>query len=242
MKPISFLLFFVVVSVFINCNTPDSEAHSKEKTTSPAISSKPEPIVKQLIIATNKLLTDQTGELIGVEWQAGKWDTTFEVVSCSFGKNGIAKFNKKREGDGKSPSGNFGLGAAFGYTNDLNAAIDFIELTDNHYWVSDTASAQYNQMVEAFPEGVYAEKMRRKDHLYKYGLIIEYNTKEVVKNNGSAIFVHVERRKGAPTAGCVAISEAKMKALIEWLKPDLNPHIRIYSISEKADKGGESMK
>jgi L,D-peptidoglycan transpeptidase YkuD (ErfK/YbiS/YcfS/YnhG family) len=67
--------------------------------------------------------------------------------------------------------------------------------------------------------------MRRNDHLYKYGIIIRYNMDEVVKNLGSAIFIHVERRKGAPTAGCVSFEEERMVELIKWLRPGKNPII-----------------
>ena len=49
----------------------------------------------------------------------------------------------------------------------------------------------------------------------------------IVKGKGSAIFLHVERRKDSATAGCIAISEDRMKQIIEWLDPMMQPHIYI---------------
>ena len=43
--------------------------------------------------------------------------------------------------------------------------------------------------------------MKRDDNLYKYGIIIEYNTNPVIKGNGSAIFMHIWKGENVPTAG-----------------------------------------
>lgn len=224
MKKILLFLSFSIL-FFANCrqsNETETTQHPPKQETKIQ-----PPTIQQIIIAYNENPTDQTGKLYGIEWKNEKWDTTFETIPCSFGKKGIAEISQKLEGDGKAPSGVFELGMAFGYQKDIEPQVEFLELRDNHYWISDTISPLYNQLVEEFPKDIYAEKMRRNDHLYKYGLVIEYNTKPVVKNKGSAIFLHIERRKGAPTAGCVAINEEKMKALIEWIKPELKPSILI---------------
>ena len=95
------------------------------------------------------------------------------------------------------------------------------------YWMSDSDSSNYNTLLTYKPQTKDYEVMRRKDHLYKYGLIIRYNMDNVKKRWGSAIFFHVHRRYKAPTAGCIASSENSMKQLIEWLNDAKNPSVII---------------
>jgi L,D-peptidoglycan transpeptidase YkuD (ErfK/YbiS/YcfS/YnhG family) len=187
----------------------------------------------QIIIAYSNLQNSVAGKLYGMEFLNNHWQVTFDTIDCSFGKKGFANNGNKIEGDGKTPSGQFLIGSAFGYKNDLESEMDFMVLKDNHYWISHNDSELYNQMVDFEPaDDVYAEKMKRKDHLYKYGIVIEYNTQPVKKGKGSAIFIHVERRKGAPTAGCVASSEQNIKDLIQWIKPQKKPIITMGNLAE----------
>lgn len=227
-KPVFY--FLVLAGLFLlNCNHPD-ERKSSNNVHSSLDSKKDETAVdsKQIIIAYSKNKRTITGKLFGLELIEGNWEVTFDSIPCSFGRNGIADPTQKIEGDGKTPSGTFQIGSAFGYKNDLvGVSVDFLELTENHYWISDPNSEMYNKLVNHYPEGIYAEKMRRKDHLYQYGIVVEYNTKDIVKGKGSAIFIHVERKKGAPTAGCIAISNESIKKLIQWINPEKNPLIII---------------
>lgn len=67
--------------------------------------------------------------------------------------------------------------------------------------------------------------MKRDDNLYKYGVIIEYNTSPVIKGLGSAIFIHVWRGNSAATEGCVAVSEEDIIRILGWLDPRAKPLI-----------------
>jgi L,D-peptidoglycan transpeptidase YkuD (ErfK/YbiS/YcfS/YnhG family) len=180
---------------------------------------------EQIILVYNDTPSNTVGKLIGFEKADGDWQKNFNSSTVNIGKNGFASKGKKREGDGKTPSGIFKIGSAFGYENHLESEVSFIKLNDNHYWISNPESDDYNKLVEYISSDRQDEKMRRNDHLYKYGIIIRYNMDEVVKNLGSAIFIHVERRKGAPTAGCVSFEEERMVELIKWLRPGKNPII-----------------
>jgi L,D-peptidoglycan transpeptidase YkuD (ErfK/YbiS/YcfS/YnhG family) len=73
--------------------------------------------------------------------------------------------------------------------------------------------------------------MKRSDHLYKYGIVIEYNSLNTIKGKGSAIFIHIERSAGAPTAGCIAVSEENIINLIKWINPNKKPTIEINHIN-----------
>ena len=76
------------------------------------------------------------------------------------------------------------------------------------------------------------KKMRRNDDLYKLGIVVEYNTENTIKGHGSAIFVHIHRGPGKPTAGCVAMSEDKLEEIVRWLDPALKPMIIMGTESE----------
>ena len=186
----------------------------------------------QVILSYNQNISETTGQLIGFEKIDGQWQPTFDTIVVNFGKNGFASLDKKLEGDGKSPTGVFEIGKAFGYSDNISHHVDFITLHENHYWDSDSNSPTYNQLLSEKPTTPFIEIMRRKDHLYKYGIIIEYNTKEVISEKGSAIFLHIQRKKGAYTAGCISMNEKDIIHLIKWLKPNQQPMIAMGNWSE----------
>lgn len=224
--------FFVVALIFglPNCGNPERNAETLNAIIPEELSMDTmfaEPAFEQIIVAHSQSWKAYEGILYGMEIVDGYWAVSYDTVACTFGKKGIAQPDEKVEGDGKTPTGIFQVGSAFGYRNDLTPSLNFIELSDNHYWISDSSSPEYNKLVDFFPKGLNHEKMLRNDHLYKYGIIIEYNTAPVIQGKGSAIFIHVQRKEGAPTAGCIALSEKNMKHLIKWVKPEKHPVIII---------------
>ena len=50
-----------------------------------------------------------------------------------------------------------------------------------------------------------SEKLWRNDSLYDILIVIGYNYNPVIKNKGSAIFLHLTNSKYQPTKGCIAI-------------------------------------
>jgi len=61
----------------------------------------------------------------------------------------------------------------------------------------------YNQEIKV-NKNTKHEKLFRKDFKYNYLLVIEYNTKKIKPNKGSAIFIHLTKNFSA-TAGCIAL-------------------------------------
>ena len=57
--------------------------------------------------------------------------------------------------------------------------------------------------------------MYREDEIYNIVCVINYNTNPIIKNKGSAIFLHVANTDYSGTAGCIAL---KQDDLIELLK------------------------
>jgi L,D-peptidoglycan transpeptidase YkuD (ErfK/YbiS/YcfS/YnhG family) len=152
------------------------------------------------------------------------WQPIAGPLPAMVGRNGLAPPGEKREGDGRTPSGVFPLGRAFGYET-LPTSLPYLVLTPDMIWVDDPTSPFYNRLVEKqmVGQGVSHEIMRRNDDLYKYGIVIVYNTQPVVAGFGSAIFFHIWRDGRTPTSGCVAMAEADMLTLLRWLDPVQQP-------------------
>ncbi len=165
-------------------------------------------------------------KLYTLEKQGNIWRLAFEPFDASIGRNGFSSPGAKREGDGKTPSGVFPLKLAFGYPESVNTKMPYCQALSDDVWVDDPDSPDYNRWVKLEKTRADSfERMRRDDDLYKYGIVIEYNTDPVVRGNGSAIFLHVWKCAGMPTAGCVAVSEENILKILEWLNPAAHPLI-----------------
>lgn len=186
---------------------------------------------EQLIFATNRDSSSFRATIHVLEKKNGFWQLVFPAFTGSIGKKGFAPIDKKREGDGKSPSGIFPLGIAFGDGPSVLTKIPYRQATDDDSWVDDVNSEDYNKWVKGKPNAASWEKMKRDDDLYKYGVVIEYNMHPIVKGKGSAIFLHVWKRGGS-TLGCVAMSEEMVLKILGWLDPAKKPLIIMGTESE----------
>jgi len=183
---------------------------------------------RQIVLAYSTTAEPDVVIIRTFEYQAGVWQAKYPQMTGSGGKNGFAPFDQKAEGDGRAPTGIFDLVAAFGYHETAETRMPYRQATDQDFWIDDSASENYNQWLRlesGIRPGVSHERLRRDDHLYEYLIVIDYNSDPVVKNKGSAIFLHVERAPGIPTVGCIATSRDNMKALFKWLDPAKSPII-----------------
>jgi len=171
----------------------------------------------QIIIVISNEENPDYANLCSIEIHNGFWIEKFNKVKVTIGKNGFADSGMKKEGDGKTPTGAYKLGTAFGYDNHINTKMPYRQSTENDFWIDDVDSDKYNTWVTGQTNAKSFERMKRKDHLYKYGIVIEYNDNPIVKGNGSAIFMHVWRAPGQKTAGCIAMSEDDIVKILEWL-------------------------
>jgi len=134
-------------------------------------------------------------------------------IKCAIGKRGIT--SRKIEGDKKTPKGIFGFRSIL-YRKDritkIKSPFKKIIIKKNMGWCDDINSEHYNKMIR-FPFNSSAEKLWLKKNIYDVIIIIDYNLKPVVKNRGSAIFLHIAKRNYAPTEGCVAIRKKDMIVL-----------------------------
>jgi len=185
----------------------------------------------QLIFATNRDPSSVLVTLHVLERNNGVWRLAFPAFFGSIGERGFAAVDDKREGDGKSPSGIFPLGFAFGYNPSAETKMPYRQATDDDFWVDDVNSEDYNQWVKGEPQAASWEKMKRDDDQYKYGVVIEYNMRPIVKGKGSAIFLHVWNN-GESTLGCVSMSEEMILEIFGWLDPAKKPLIIMGTESE----------
>lgn len=154
----------------------------------------------------------------------GEWQG--DGVKGVVGYGGIAATGKKREGDGKTPQGVFELCRGLCYVEDFETAFPMERYTEEYMWDEEVDSPTYNMLVRNPEPDAKGDRLwDRRDVQYRYIIVVEYNTDPIVKGAGSAIFIHAWRAEGKPTAGCVGMAESDMKRLVEWLDPQLNPHL-----------------
>lgn len=136
----------------------------------------------------------------------------------------------KKEGDGKAPAGVFSLTQVFGYLPEAKVgAVDlpYLHTVPGIECVDDVGSSHYNDIVDRRkierPDWSSSEKMRRKDALYRLGVVVAHNGSTPKPGAGSCIFLHIWRSAAKGTAGCTAMSPDHMEALVHWLKADAAP-------------------
>lgn len=139
-----------------------------------------------------------------------------KVYPCVLGKNGTKK--DKKEGDGATPLGEFLFRRVYFREDRIgnklnNLKIPIQKLKKDDGWCDDISSTFYNKYIKLPFEGSH-ENLWRTDSLYDIIVVIGHNDNPVVKEKGSAIFLHIKSTETKYTAGCIAFSE---KDLIEIL-------------------------
>ena len=136
---------------------------------------------------------------------------------CALGKAGIK--NKIKEGDNITPRGTY-KAVQLLYRTDkiykIKTAIKKIKIKKNMGWCDDPSSKFYNKLL-TLPSIFNYEKLYRKDNIYDLVLVLSYNFNPVIKNKGSAIFMHITN-KYKPTQGCIALKKEDLITLLSVIK------------------------
>jgi L,D-peptidoglycan transpeptidase YkuD (ErfK/YbiS/YcfS/YnhG family) len=147
-------------------------------------------------------------------------------IKCAVGKRGISK--KEREGDNITPKGTFAFKSIF-YRKDrvkkIKSSIKKTIIKKNMGWCDDPKSKWYNKQI-TFPFTKSAERLYLKSNIYDIIIVLDYNCKPIIKNKGSAIFIHLSKSDYKPTKGCIALSKKDMCTLLNSI--DKNNKITIY--------------
>ena len=136
---------------------------------------------------------------------------------CTLGRSGIAE--KTSEGDGITPLGKFKLLNLFYRADKIKEPktdLSTITTKENMGWCDDPNHKKYNQLVE-IPFETSHEKMYRDDDLYNLVIETNYNYDPIIKNKGSAIFIHVKNKENKPTEGCIGLRQEDLLEILKTL-------------------------
>jgi L,D-peptidoglycan transpeptidase YkuD (ErfK/YbiS/YcfS/YnhG family) len=134
---------------------------------------------------------------------------------CALGKYGISV--KKKEGDKITPKGIYKIVNVY-YRQDrikkISSKLKLIKIKKNMGWCDDPDSKNYNELIKV-PAKCSYEQLFRNENTYDLIIVLNYNMNPVIKNKGSAIFIHVAKKNYKKTAGCIALKKKHLIKLIE---------------------------
>ena len=175
------------------------------------------------------------------EAPGGQWQAAGPSIPVEVGRNGLGWGRglhgpppgygpRKKEGDGRSPAGAFHLSRAFGYAPAAEASfirLPYLQAGPGLECVDDPRSRHYNRLLDGNRvrrrDWRSSERMRRRDNLYQWGILVDHNRPGTVAGEGSCIFLHIWEGEGRGTSGCTAMAAADLLRLLAWLMPDANP-------------------
>ena len=140
-------------------------------------------------------------------------------VECAIGRGGACPAADKREGDGRTPLGDWPVcGVLLRPDRGLlpPAKLPWRWLRRDDGWSDDSRDPAYNRPVR-HPHPFSAERLWRDDGLYDAIVWLGHNDAPPAPDAGSAIFLHL--REGEATEGCVAVPRAAMATLLATLAP-----------------------
>ena len=104
---------------------------------------------------------------------------------------------KKKEGDKVTPKGCFKIKYIL-YRKDrvkkLYTNIKKKVIKKAMGWCDDPRSINYNKLIY-FPFKFRAEKLYKRSNIYDIIFVLNFNTNPIRKNKGSAIFIHIAKKK-----------------------------------------------
>jgi L,D-peptidoglycan transpeptidase YkuD (ErfK/YbiS/YcfS/YnhG family) len=140
---------------------------------------------------------------------------------CALGKAGIKK--KEKEGDNITPKGIFKINRIYYRADKIKnivTSIKKVKIKKNMAWCDDPNTNFYNKQIK-LPSRYSHEKLYRKDNLYDLVLVLNYNTNPIIKNKGSAIFLHIANDSYKRTKGCIALKKKHLILLISKIKKNI---------------------
>lgn len=157
----------------------------------------------------------------------GVWKQKFSPVSGYTGKDGVSAYSVPR--DGVTPSGTYSIEYALGLNSDPGTALKYYSIHEGIRWITDPDSINYNRMIDenaTYVDFTYFQDLTEYTLSYPYALVFSYNRDPVDSSQGCQKFLHVS---SSPTKyGGIGISEADLRSILLWLKPEASPTISIF--------------
>lgn len=152
-------------------------------------------------------------------WQksAAGWQPVAVGIPAWVGSAGMTP--QSRDEFPATPMGVFTLDFAFGTAANPGGGLPYVQVGPDHWWDGDMKSPTYNTMQvckkDQCPFDISASENLPIPQ-YVHSVVMGVN-KERVPGRGGAFFLHAT--DGSPTAGCVAIDDAALVKIMQWLKP-----------------------
>ena len=158
-----------------------------------------------------------------------------KAFRCQVGSVGLKNAAKKIEGDKTTPIGKWYLETLY-YRSDRvlrpklkkKNVLKINQITKYCGWCNDIKSHYYNKYIKInnFRSlNTNYESLWREDNVYDIIIEISHNIKPIIKNKGSAIFIHCSFEDFRTTGGCVALKKRDLMFLIKNIKS--KPFIQI---------------
>jgi L,D-peptidoglycan transpeptidase YkuD (ErfK/YbiS/YcfS/YnhG family) len=139
------------------------------------------------------------------------------AIPVVLGRAGIRA--DKREGDGATPAGWFRLVRLWWRADRAPRArtrLPARRIAPDIAWCEDPHDRRYNRPFRRSAREA-GDRLWRDDSLYDLIIEMDHNTRPRVASRGSAVFLHVARPDGSPTAGCVALAAKDLTRLLARL-------------------------
>ena len=158
-----------------------------------------------------------------------------KVFECQIGKEGVEKEVQKTEGDKKTPIGKWYFKTIY-YRPDKvfrpklkkKDILKTNKITKNCGWCDDVRSNKYNEYIKINnfkSSNLNYEKLWRNDDAYDIIVVISHNDKPIIKNKGSAIFIHCSFADKRKTSGCIALQKKDLVFLLKNIEH--NTYIKV---------------
>jgi L,D-peptidoglycan transpeptidase YkuD (ErfK/YbiS/YcfS/YnhG family) len=201
---------------------------------------------KQVVLVSANSWQSTVGTVQVFERNKNSWQATQKPVQAILGYGGLVPGNNRKQGTGKTPTGTYAFTSAFGIKSDPGTKLNYVKVDKNDAWTYNPKfPSTYNIFQTANKDwssyGNYVEILSTYRKQYNYVAVVDFNLppgkitqganginrtdQSANTGQGGGIFLHVSN--GTKTAGCVAIPEKAMKAILEWIDPDKNPVIVI---------------
>lgn len=208
------LILTIIGFLFFNIN-----AYAKKKQTTQTINRNPilnkfqdNKKVQQVIFV---IFVEDTSAILKMYNKNKENNTGWDLVVATDAFIGRRGLGKEKEGDLKTPIGEFNVTYAFGIKHNPGTELDYIDVTKNTY-ICDEEGKFYNQIIDTIKtkHNCNGEHLIDFNPQYNYALCFDYNPKNIFPN-GSAIFIHVKGNK-MYTAGSIAVDEDSMKTILQY--------------------------
>lgn len=153
----------------------------------------------------------------------------FLTTTARVGRAGIGDAATRRQGGGVTPRGTYTMTEAFGNSPPPRTAMPFRRVAAGDFWVEDNNSPFYNSYRNVAQGGFDAalpvadvngsERLSSYPKAYALAVVINFNRAPDYQQayRGAGIFLHV--KGSGPTAGCVGITLAQMRTVLQNLRP-----------------------